>query len=316
MIKNILSILISQIFIFSFTGQVFAYQIQDLANAEIKGDIVLSPAKTELFMEPGEKTTREIIFINRTGEAVNFDIAIEDFKGSYNPDQTLVFLGQEKGPYSLKDWLRPEVQKFTLKSGQKIILPIEISVPAYADPGGYYGAIFAVLETEIPATTTKSAGQVSIVSRAGSLFFVRVKGDAQENGALTQLSTPHHFYETGPIDFSVFFENKGSVHLAPYGAIEIKNFFGKVVDKIELDPWFVLPDSMRLRQIEWNSGFIFGKYSAVATVNRGYLDILDQKTVNFWVIPWKIILLGVFALAFIIWFLFLIFSKLEIKKKA
>ncbi len=315
MVKNILTILLSPIFFFAFASQSFAYQIQDLSGTEARGDIVLSPAKIELFMEPGEKATRELMVTNRTGGTVNFGIGIEDFKGSHSPDQIIVFLGLERGSYSLKDWLRPEVQEFTLKSGQRIILPIEISIPADADPGGHYGVIFAVVKPDISAATTGNAGRVSIVSRAGALFFVRIKGNAQENGQLADLNTPKKFYEAGPIKFSVLFENNGSVHLAPYGTIEIKNLLGKVIDKIELDPWFVMPDSLRLREVVWESGFLFGKYTATILVNRGYQDILDQKAISFWVIPWKIVLSGIVVLFFIIWFLFWTFSKFEIKRK-
>jgi hypothetical protein len=300
--------------IFSGSG-VFAYQIQDLEGTEVKGDIVIGPTKIELFMDSGDSTEREIMVTNRTGKTINFSLGIEDFKGSQDINQPIIFLGQEEGPYSLKDFMTPDVENFTLKHGQRIYIPVKISIPKDADPGGKYGVIFAIINPDNATDATENAGQVAIVSRAGVLFFVRINGDIQEEGGLTGISTTNNFYESGPVFFGLLFENKGSVHLTPYGTIEIKNILGKTVESLELDPWFVMPDSLRSREVSWNPGLIFGKYTAVASVNRGYDDIIDQRSVSFWVIPWKIILAVVVVLFLFVCFLKWTFGKFEIKRK-
>lgn len=297
-------------------SQASAYQIQDLPGTEVKGDIVLGPTKIEAFLNPGEKTTKEITVTNRTGSTLSFTIGMEDFKGSRDADQSVIFLGPEKGPYSLRDWLKPELSEFTLEHGQRIHLPVEISVPLDADPGGHYGVVFASMK---PAASQSGSGepvsQVSIVSRAGTLFFVRINGEIEEIGQLKSIETQKKLYEKGPIPFQVFFENNGSVHLTPYGTIEIKNMMGKKVDSIELDPWFVMPDSLRMREASWNKEFLFGKYVAIVKVNRGYGDIIDQKSTEFWVIPWKIVLAGLIAIVLLVYFFYWMMSKFEIKRK-
>jgi hypothetical protein len=296
-------------------GSAFAYQIQDLPDTEVKGDIVLGPSKLELFLNPGEKATKDVMITNRTGRTINFSLDLEDFKGSDDPNQPIIFLGKDPGPYSLKDWMSTELNSITLKHGQRIILPVTISVPSDADPGGHYGVVFAVVNPEAASTTTDNAGQVSIVSRAGALFFVRVNGDVQENGQLAGLSVDKKFFEKGPLDLNIIYKNSGSVHLTPYGSIEIKNVLGKTIDQIELDPWFVMPDSTRLRKVTWDKGFLFGKYTATAYVNRGYADIMDEKSVSFWVIPWKIVAAGLIVLFLIVWFFYWILSRFEFKRK-
>lgn len=316
--KIIFPIFLAIVILTCFGGKAMAYQIQDLPGTEVKGDVVLGPTKVEFFLNPGEKATRELIITNRTGRAITFALGMEDFKGSRDTNDSVVFLGEAKGPYSLKDWLKPEVSEFTLEHGQRISLPVEISIPLDADPGGHYGVVFAVIKS--PSSGGEGGeeaiqGQISIVSRAGTLFFIRVNGEADEDGRLTELKTSKNFYEKGPISFEVFFENNGSVHLTPYGTIEIKNILGKKIDEIELDPWFVMPDSLRLRKVNWEKEFLFGKYTAVISINRGYQDIVDQKSVEFWVIPWKIVLLGLAMLILVIWLLYWLASKFEIKRK-
>jgi len=300
---------------------VFAYEIETLPGTAVEGDIVLGPGKIEVWLDPGEKTTSTIYFTNRTGRTINFLVNIEDFKGSRDPKEGTIFMGEEKGPYSLKDYLHPELEKFTLEQGQRIHLPIEIAIPEDAEPGGRYGVVFAsALPPEIEAEVGEEEAKpmVGIVSRVGCLFFIRVKGEVIENGFLKSFGTKDlkKYFEQGPITFEFLFENNGNVHLAPYGIIEIKNLFGKKVDEVEIDPYFAMPDSVRIREMKWDRKLLFGRYTALASVNRGYQDIIDQKSIDFWVIPWKIVLAGLLLLSLIIWFFKWIFSKFEIRKKA
>ena len=316
--RIILPIFLGLIVLLNFWSGVLAYQIQDLTNIQVEGDVVLGPTKIELFLEPGETITREITVTNRTGNTINFKVEIEDFKGSHDPNQNIILMGEEKGPYSLRDWLRPGIREFTLKHGQKIYLPIEISIPAETEAGGHYGVVFASVQPPavgVEGEKEKAKGQVAIVSRVGTLFFVRVAGEVEENGYLKEFKTPKNYYEKGPISFELLFENNGSVHLTPYGAIEIFNFLGKQIGEVEVDPWFSMPDSLRKREVNWEKGFLFGKYKALASINRGYEDIIDQKSVDFWVIPWKIVSAGFIGLFLVILFFRWIFSRFEIKRK-
>jgi hypothetical protein len=303
-------ILFEFIIIFGFSQLANAYQISNLSDLEGRKDIVLSPSKMEIFLKPAESTNREIVITNQTGETLNFTIDIEDFKGSRDPNETVIFLEGEKGPYSLRDWLKPEIKEFTLNHGQRIHLPIQISVPPDAKAGGRYGVVFASAK---PNTKEENRNGETIVSRVGTLFFVRINGEVKEEGFLKELKTPKKYYEKGPISFQLFFENNGNVHLNPYGIIEIFNSSGKKVGEMEVDPYFALPDSLRLREVVWNKGLSFGKYKALASINRGYQDIVDQKSTEFWVIPWKIILAGVVGFFLSILFLCSIFKMINQK---
>lgn len=297
-----------------------AFEIETLPGTAVEGDIVLGPGKIEVWLDPGEKVTKTIYFTNRTGRTVDFLVNIEDFKGSRDPNEGTIFLGEEKGPYSLKDYLHPEVEKFTLEQGQRISLPVEISIPEDAEPGGRYGVVFAsALPPKIEEKTEEKEAKptIGIISRVGCLFFVRVKGNVTENGFLKNFETKDtkKYFEKGPITFEFLYENNGNVHLIPYGIIEITNLFGKKVAEIEVDPYFAMPDSVRLREAKWDRGFLFGRYTALASLNRGYQDIIDQKSIEFWVIPWKIILVGILGLLLIVLFFRWIASRFEIRKK-
>ncbi len=85
----------------------------------------------------------------------------------------------------------------------------------------------------------------------------------------------------------------------------------------ELEPWFVLPESVRSRPIVFDRELLLGRYVATAFVNRGYGedDIVDQHSVVFWVVPWKIVA-GVFLVIFVIIFgITAFFRRFEFKRK-
>lgn len=305
-----------------FRGPVsaLAYSVQDLPVVEDKGDFVLGPGKTELFMNPGEKLTKELMITNRLGKDMDFKIDIEDLGGTKSVDEPVKLLGSDKGPYSLKDYLRPEVTEFHLKHGQRIFFNVEVEIPEDAEPGGLYGAVLvstnpSEIKGEGQETTVVGA---RVVTRLGTLFFVRVKGDVIEEGFLKYFrfsGTARKIYEKGPVAFEIIMENTGTTHISPYGTIELTNIFGKKIAEIEVDPFFVMPDSVRLREMKWSRPFLFGRYVASVGINRGYDDIIDEKSLTFWVIPWKIVLAGIAILGLLAYLVIWFGSKFELRRK-
>jgi len=297
---------------------VLAYQVEDLNISPGDNDFVLGPGKVELWVEPGEKIIKEFTITNRLGKTMDFKIGIEDMKGSRDPEETVVLLGEEKGPYSLKDYIKPELTEFTLNHGQRMILPVEISIPPDAEPGGLYGSM--LVSTSPPQVEGgieggKAKGQISLISRLGTLFFIRVKGEAREEGSLKDFTVEKSLYEKGSIPLNILYENNGDVHLNPYGVIEIRNILGRKIDEIEVDPYFTMPDSVRLREVKWDRELLFGKYTASLSLNRGYQDKIDQKSISFWVVPWKIILSGLSGIIVMVSLLVWIVSRFEIRRK-
>lgn len=301
---------------FTLAQEVHPYSIEKLTDTGQFRDFVVGPGKTELTLQPGQSATVNVLATNRTGETRTFFIETEDFKGSHNTEQTVVFLGDERGPYSLKDYLRVPSYRFDLEHGERATIPVIVSVPLDAEPGGKYGSLI-ISTTSKEGEKRVGSASTALISRVGTLFFVTVPGEVERNGSLENFKTKtgRKIFGGGPIGFEILFRNTGSVHLNPYGEIRITNLLGKEVEAFEIDPWFAMPDSLRLREVSWERDWIFGIYTAHASINRGYDDIIDESNFTFLVIPWKIAL-GVF-LAVIIFVLLLrfIFRRFEFKRK-
>jgi len=301
-------------FVMPFIAQ--AIEIQNYDNMPVEGDFVLGPGKIELFLDPGESITRDLKITNRTGRMLTINIDIEDFTG--DPNYSTQLLGDEQGPYSLRDYIKPEISEFNLSHGERASLPVTISIPEDASPGGLYGATIARVS---PASEQEekiadgATGNVGIVSRLATLFFVRVKGDINESGYLKSFTTDKKFYKQGPVNFSIVYENTGSVHLNPYATIEIKNITGKKIDTVDVAPYFVMPGFIRNRSVDWHKKLAFGRYTAIASVNRGYNNLVDEAKITFWIIPLKVIIISlsvILLLAVLIWWFS---SKFEVKRK-
>ena len=129
-------ILLSTVLTLFFAGAVFAFEKTQL-NIQPQNDFVVEPGKTEIFINPGETITKHVSVTNRIGKTVKFKLSTEDIVGTKDANAPVKLLGDETGPYSLKNFIKPEVTEFELADGEKISLAVEVSVPIDAEPRGY-----------------------------------------------------------------------------------------------------------------------------------------------------------------------------------
>ncbi|MCU0678058.1 MAG: hypothetical protein MUF19_00520 [Candidatus Pacebacteria bacterium] len=258
---------------------------------------------------------RDITVTNRIDDNRSFQFIVEDMSGSADGSEAVVLLGDQDGPYSLKDYVSVPADSIDLALGERARVPVRITMPPNAEPGGYYGAVL-VSTLSNDANATEAVGDSPIIARIGTLFFITVPGETVNAGELIQFSTigDKRWFSKGPITFGITYENTGSVHQNPYGEIRITNTLGAEVGFVELDPWFVLPQSVRTREVTWNSEVLLGRYKVTAQINRGD-DTIDTASVYIWVIPWQFLALTfgtLFVLIFVVrWF----FSRFEFKRK-
>ncbi len=296
------------------------YTKEMLPNNDVFGDFVVGPGRFEFELSPGQTRTVELLVSNRMGERKLFSFMMEDAEGSATGETAINLLGERVGPYTVKDFISVPHEQFYLEHAQRARIPVTISIPADAEPGGRYGSILTSITTDPNQIDSVSgaAPSTAVISRIGTLFFIKTPGEVGYEGQTIDFSTlnKRSFYLNGPIDFLITYENTGSVHTTPYGRVSITNIIGQDVGVVELQPWFVLPKSLRTRELQWNREFLIGRYTATAEINRGYGDIIDTYSYSFWVFPWKI-MLGGFAVVFVFFLLLrFIFTRFEFKRKA
>jgi hypothetical protein len=295
------------------------FRVEKLTGGNIDvGDFVVGPGRAEIEVKPGQSVTYEISVSNRISDNRLFEITIEDVAGSDDINRPVVLLGEQVGPYTIKDYISLPAMTFELDLGERARIPVTITVPPDAPPGGLYGSVLiSTVRVEETEAGEVEAARSPIVARIGTLFFVTVPGEVEKAGETKSvgLTNKSWWYEKGPIPLTILYENTGSVHLNPYGELRITNLFGEEVGFVELEPWFALPKSLRSREVTWDRELLFGRYVAKVSVNRGYDDIVDERSVAFWVLPWKIVG-GIFLVVFIsLLTIRLFFRTFEFKRK-
>lgn len=285
-------------------------------GTDVRGDFILEPGKIEVFLNPGESVVKNISVTSRIGKNTKFKIVTEDFVGTQDITTPVLLLEDDSSPYSFKKNIEPSTDTFSLSASQKIQIPVKISVPIDAAPGGYYSSVIVASLPDEDAGADQAG--TKIVSRIGALFFIRVNGPVDTKGSLEDFrakgATPG-IIQGSPITFEILYRNSGSIHLVPYGIIKIKNLIGKEVGSVPVDAYFSLPNSLRYRQVDFARDNLFGRYTATLTLNKGYGNTDDVMKVAFWVIPWKLILVSVSILLLIVSGVYLFGRKFELKKK-
>jgi hypothetical protein len=267
-----------------------------IAYAQTDGALTLTitPPLFQLNLVPGESWTSGIRVVNSNP----YDMTVYADPVLFEPEgdtgrPSFIDVTTEGGAVdtsTLAGWITVPRGAHVISREQTYLLPIAITVPEDAAPGGHYAA---VLIGNRPPTDGREEGAVSVTSSIAALIFLRVAGDVVEDGRIRDFVTERSLYEEAEARLSLRFENQGNVHLQPQGDITIYNMFGKKRGYIPINQaggyGNVLPNSMRKFTFMWTSDsgmWDIGRYRAEVTLGYGVeVKSFAQATTYFWVLP-------------------------------
>jgi hypothetical protein len=140
------------------------------------------------------------------------------------------------------------------------------------------------------------------------LILLNVNGNVKEGLSIAEFSVNHSgktgtLFESTPIQFIERIKNDGNTHEQPAGQITITDMFGKKVAavNVNLPPRNILPQSIRRFEQPLDSSVIgnkmlFGRYKAELKVTYGSNKQVVTSSLTFWVIPYRLIGLGILVL--------------------
>jgi len=268
----------------------------------------ISPALVELNAKPGNTYTIKLSVLNVTASDLDYSTEVNDFETSDETGSPRIINNNNlPDTVSVRTWLS-KISDFGLKSRQTKTIDVSISVPLNAEPGGHYG----VVHFSGSAPEVKDTG-VGLAASAGALILIRVDGKITEEANLTSFYASTNgneawFFENGPITFVTRVENIGNVHIKPVGTIELRDIFGNLVKTMTVneDKSNVLPNGTRRFESIYDQFWMFGFYTANLAIGYGTTGQAITTTINFWVIPYKLIA----VILFIIVTLFFITKRL------
>lgn len=265
--------------------------------------VEISPALVELNAQRGGTYDIAVKVKNVTTTDLDYIVSVEDFNAKDESGSPQVLIGSDlPDSISIKSWVS-SVDMFSLKSQESRTVNFKLTVPDSAEPGGHYGVLrFSGTDPQV------SVSGVGLSASAGSLILMRVDGDIKEEATLESFITESNgsrswLFEKSPVTLVTRINNSGNIHIKPVGNIEIKNFWGNIVQSIPLNETRsnVLPGSIRRFESTTSSDWMFGKYTASLALGYGNQGQAITSIISFWVIPYKIIAVGIIVLATIVY---------------
>lgn len=252
------------------------------AGSQVYADstgLSVQPIKISETIEPGNFVSGAISLNNASDQKVKVEVTVEDFipaAGSTN----IQFVGRAEGVTTVRDWITIDVpENFIFQKGEVKQIPYTIQAPLDAEPGGHFGVIF------FKASQLETAGSLKVGTRVGVLVFLTVPGNQLQKGNVLNFSAPF-FVQKGPVPFTIKFENTGTVHFEPKGAITVKNIFGKVAGKVQVAGQAVLPTGVRDLAAAWDAeDLLLGRYTAELNIVDGEGNELTANRVAFYAFP-------------------------------
>lgn len=306
-LKNTISYIFVGIFAIVLLSSTANAQESSINSAQ---GLQISPALVDLNAMRGSTQEIHLKITNVTAADLRYSTAIDDFEAANESGSPRIIDNSQLPPTaSIKTWVQTE-SSFTLASKESKDVIVTITVPTNAEPGGHYG----VLSFSGAAPDLENSTGVGLSASAGALLLVRVDGDITEKANLEDFYTGQpnkdskgqiieykqsSFFENSPIGFVVRIKNEGNIHIKPIGNIELKDMFGNVVKAIPINESGsanVLPNSIRKFTAEYESTWMIGKYTATITLGYGTNGQAASRTIDFWVVPYKIILVSLFIL--------------------
>jgi hypothetical protein len=282
----------------------------------------ISPVRSEYTIDKGKRDTLTITLENPSDGAITAKGIVNDFIASDDESGEPRLILDDNAP-SPKNSFKKLVSGLTdvdLAPREKKDITVTIAVPEDASAGGYYGAVRFE-----PQLQNGGSGQnnVGLTASVGTIVLVRVPGDLTERLDLLQISaatksqkdgkdtySAKSFFTSGNVAVMTRLKNSGDIHVKPFGKVQIKNMFGKVVQEFEFNNTEpranVLPGSTRrfgndLQKMRW-----FGRYTIEANLaySDGGGDLITARA-SFWYIPtlalFAIILLVLALVGLVYW---------------
>ena len=216
---------------------------------------------------------------------------------------------------SLRTWIKLNISEgpVTFKPNETKEISYEIRIPEDATPGSHMGAIYAL---GIADPRDKNGEALTVRTRMGAGVLVEIPGDIIKSGEVMSFDVgigrgdarsasldPQRFFGFPPINFDAAYKNTGNTFYQPGMRLELFNWWGRKVDEFVSRGLRVFPgNTLHFNgEITKGSWLWFGPYKAVLHTQDGDGNVMPDREVTFWFIPWLPILALLVLLIVLFW---------------
>jgi hypothetical protein len=293
----------------------------------------VTPSPIVSTVKPGTTTEIELKIRNASTAAETLKIAPRSF---HIEDQNVKL--DDSTPPEITDWITFSSPVFTAQPGEWVTEAIKIKVPESAG----FSYSFALLISRQSETKPTESGRL-IKGAVADFALINVdKPGASRKLDVAHFSSTKNLYEYLPSTFNISLRNDGNTIVQPYGNIFIqrgKNSTSPIATlPVNANRGYIIPGVTRTLSSDWTDGFPasksytaadgttkqrlvwdwsklsklrVGHYTAklVAVYDNGQSDVPLNAEISFWVLPWKILLVGLVIILLIVFGLWSIIRK-------
>ncbi len=312
------STLLISVFVAIFSTVLSSFFVPNLAFAQNRVGITISPPILEDRVEPGAVTTYTLKIDNQGDTTEVLYPKLYDITGISKTGQPEFAINNaDQKDHELSSWVTFDKQSLTIPPTGTAVLTFTVRVPNPATPGAHIGSV--ALTRDAPSDVKQGSG---VGYEVRSILSLRVAGDVIEKARVREFFANSSYFTRPDVQFTVSIENEGNVFSRPKGFIDITNMLGTKVDTLPVNDGgaSVFPMSDREFTADWRSdGFHIGKYKAEMTLTvegaQGFQSLLS--TVYFWVIPTDVVLPVLGGLLFflvVFWILLRLYVRKQIRR--
>ncbi len=251
------------------------------------------PPRTDVIhVKPGETFQTAVKLKNTSNSSQTVTTNAQDFVIGKDGKTPIPVTEAEAAPlrWSLASWLTISPLANELEANQTAVYDVLIQVPADALPGGHYAMILHTPSASNSLTQKEANTSTTAVNqRVGTLLYVVVDGDIKENAIIRNFTAPQ-WVEFGPTQMKFTVENLSDVHITPTASVEVFDLFGKKMGNATAEALNIFPYSQRDFSLQFDQIWGFGPYTAKLTVPYGENGKIAMAQLQFWMIPYKIVL--------------------------
>jgi hypothetical protein len=299
----------------------FAQEASDGLN------LVTSPLPISLTADPGTTVSAPIKVKNGGTKPETIKARVMKFRAHESFGQPEI-LEPEHGDDFLS-WVSFSEGAFTVAPGEWKTVTASFHVPQDAAFGYYYSIVLSRADEARP-----EEGKTVVTGGTAVLVLLDVRSpDTKRSVEVEEFSVDRKVYEFLPVTFRIRLKNTGNVHVAPRGNIFLDRGERHDIALLEINPGKgnILPGSSRVFEQSWADGFPryeqkqqdgkavldergnqvmelrwnwedasklrWGKHTAkmLLVYDDGQRDVPIEGEVSFWVVPWRLIAVGLVA---------------------
>lgn len=234
-----------------------AYAAESPASSDKREEITLSPAVSELTVEPGEMQSGEFTVLNTGDKEFSYIVYARPYSvdtEAYQPNYS-----DTPARSNLYRWVQFDVTEGKLAPGEEQKINYTILVPDDAEAGGHYGVLFA--ET----VADEAEGQVIARNkRVGSIVQLAVGGDVERSGKVESQTIPW-LQTKPPLSTEVIVNNQGNIDFDATITTRVTTIFGREIYQATND-YVIYPDKPRRINPHWEGAPALGLLRVEQTV--------------------------------------------------